>query len=181
MLPVTYYLRQEKEKIVDIIEKSLKIALANYVTKITFYYCGHGYATNGDWVCYPDKAGATSTQDYFNVDDLLNLVDSSDYDKSIEITTESCFSGNMCKKAKDWIERRQANRCKKGHDLKHYTENPYKNEQAQDKYKKEEPLKCKTCKKVINVEHIDGIYHCKEVTKGCKDEVYHKDCHSANL
>ena len=58
MLPVTYYLRQEKEKIVDIIEKALKIALANNVTKITFYYCGHGFEKNGDWVCYPE--GKTS-------------------------------------------------------------------------------------------------------------------------
>jgi len=58
----------------------------------------------------------------------------------------------MCKKAKEWIESRRNNRCKKGHDLKHYTEHP----EAEDKA---EPV-CKTCKKVINVHHIDGIYRC---------------------
>jgi hypothetical protein len=147
MLPVTYYIRQTKEKITDVIDKALKAAYEKDATKLVIYYCGHGFATNGDWVCYPDKT-SVSVEDYFNVEDLLNLVDSSNYDRSIEITSESCFSGKMCKKAKEWIESRRNNKCKKGHDLKHYTTHP-----------NAEPV-CRTCKKAINVEHIDGIYRC---------------------
>ena len=78
---------------------------------------------NGDWVCYPEdkKNGNKNEQnplkapdatDYFNIEDLLNLVATSDYEKSIEITTESCFSGNMCKKAKEWIENKENRQCK---------------------------------------------------------------------
>jgi len=149
MLPLTYYIRQTKEKITDVIVKAVKVASSENASKLVIYYCGHGFETNGDWVCYPEK-DSVSVEDYFNIDDLLNIVDASLYERSIEITSESCFSGTMCKKAKKWIEDRRNNRCKKGHDLKHYTSHP---ENAA------EPV-CKTCKKVINVDHIDGIYRC---------------------
>ena len=178
MMPVTYYIRQDKDKVLDVIEKAIVQAKNNSATKITIYYCGHGFGANGDWVCYPLKEDAktkvTSVEDYVNAESLLNLVDTLEYENSIEITTESCFSGNMCKKAKEWIENREANKCKKGHILRYFGENPFKN----DADKKDQPLICKTCGKVIDIEHRDGIYHCNEVTKGCQADIYHKDCHS---
>jgi len=165
MLPVTYYIRQEKEKVLDVIEKAIGQAKKHDATKLTIYYCGHGHDVDGDWVCYPICENKTAEY-YVNAESLLNLVDYLEYENSIEITTESCFSGMMCKKAKKWIEDRAANRCKKGHTLRYHNDNPFKNSQ-EHKDKMDKALVCRTCKKVIKTEHIDGIYHCNEVTKSC--------------
>ena len=58
MMPVTYYIRQDKDKVLDVIEKAIVQAKNNSATKITIYYCGHGFGANGDWVCYPLKEDA---------------------------------------------------------------------------------------------------------------------------
>ena len=52
-MPVTYYIRQDRDKVLDVIEKAIVQAKKISATKLTIYYCGHGFETNGDWVCYP--------------------------------------------------------------------------------------------------------------------------------
>jgi hypothetical protein len=76
MLPVKYYIRQEKDKILDVFNKAIEVAKSEHkVTKIVIYYCGHG-DHRGNWVCYPYKEeGLALNSDNVNAETILNLFD----------------------------------------------------------------------------------------------------------
>jgi len=73
------------------------------VTKLVIYYCGHGSPGTGAWVCYKEE-GSTEKNELLHTSEILNLIVEKNFTKSIEITSESCYSGLVCKNAKKWIE-----------------------------------------------------------------------------
>ena len=97
-----------KKAMLETIEKSLKRAEEKRTTKFVIYYCGHGSDIKGSWVTYHEPGSATQIDEVkanlVEIKDILELVNKSDYEESVEMTSESCFSGFLCHEAKDWIE-----------------------------------------------------------------------------
>ena len=89
-------------RILDHIKQALEEADKMKADKICIYYVGHGHKDG--WVTYP----VDETEDgkkYVHVEDILNAVKESDFDKSVEIISESCYSGKVCHNAKEWWEK----------------------------------------------------------------------------
>lgn len=70
------------------------------------YYCGHGHANDGAWVCYK-LDDSSEKNEYLITNEVLDMFTEKNWTKSIEITSESCFSGYFCKNAKEWIDEKR--------------------------------------------------------------------------
>lgn len=47
-----------------------------------------------------------------NINEILELLNLSQFANDFELTSESCFSGEICHQAKDWIEEKRKNKEK---------------------------------------------------------------------
>ena len=92
------------KKALDHIKQALEEAEKMKADKFTLYYVGHGHDSGG-WVTYPVDGTEDAKTKYVQIADILDAIKESDYENSVEIISESCYSGQACHNAKDWWEK----------------------------------------------------------------------------
>jgi len=90
----------EKDDLLQQFQLSLEDAHAKGSTKFVVYFVGHGNREKGGWVTFlPTVDGAASVKSedkLVTIGELLDLVNKSSFGEALEITSESCHSGEMC-------------------------------------------------------------------------------------
>lgn len=68
------------------------------------YFCGHGHEDYGGWVA-GNSSGLEPRLQFVRIIDILDTIKNHHIDNiSVEITSESCYSGKQVYKAKEWWE-----------------------------------------------------------------------------
>lgn len=104
-----------------IIKNALSEAHKYKASKFILYYVGHGHETQGGWVTYLPEGKGNAIVDVdkqvVNIIEILEILNLSDYGNDFELTSESCYSGEICHQAKDWIEEKRRNKDKQFRQL----------------------------------------------------------------
>jgi len=106
--PILVDMQITVKDIIDHVKEAMQNAMEMRATKLVLYYVGHGHEEYGGWVTHWKDDGSTAglkRDKFVHVHDILNAIESHEYDDlSVEITSESCFSGQICHQAKTWWE-----------------------------------------------------------------------------
>jgi hypothetical protein len=94
------------------LRNELKLAINKGATKFLLYYTGHGHEptnpTNhmihGAWVVASDNGKYDASDRLIYLSEVLDAIYKSGFRGGVEITSESCYSGNLCYKAKEWCQ-----------------------------------------------------------------------------
>ena len=112
---------QEKRGILKIIREALDKANTEQCTKFILYYVGHGHEEFGGWVTYLPEHKKTNIvnvdKQIVGIKEILEILNHSEFQNDFELTSESCFSGEICHQAKDWIEEKRKNKDKQFRQL----------------------------------------------------------------
>lgn len=97
MKPIYVDMNLDVKKVLAHINDALDDLKGMNATKLVLYYCGHGHETYGGWVTHPADTTLMNKDKNVHVHDILNTIERHEYDAfSVEITSESCFSGQIC-------------------------------------------------------------------------------------
>ena len=72
--------------------------------KFDFYFVGHGHEAYGGWVMNSRGEVNNLGRDTVKIQDILSIINNKNMTIGFEITSESCYSGEICHQAKKWIE-----------------------------------------------------------------------------
>ena len=72
--------------------------------KFDFYFVGHGHSAYGGWVMNSHGDINNLNQNTVKIKDVLTIINNKNMMIGFEITSESCYSGEICHQAKKWCE-----------------------------------------------------------------------------
>ena len=80
------------------------------MTDFLMYYSGHGSEKNGSWIVSMDPNNTdilNLDSSRVHIDNVLDMFQESGFTGNVEISSDSCYSGQVCFIAKTWWERQQ--------------------------------------------------------------------------
>ena len=88
-----------KEELLKAITEECTKAVNLNTTTLTLYYSGHGRKGDGAWKT--TKEGSLemhfdAEEIYIELHEILNAIIASGYKNNLEITSDSCYSGELC-------------------------------------------------------------------------------------
>ena len=97
----------------DKLDLAIKEAINKKCNSFVIYYSGHGSIEHGGWMINLEKASLDMFESIVTLDEVLKVIDESEYKGDVEITSDSCYSGQICYHAKAWWEKHKRN----GHNI----------------------------------------------------------------
>ena len=95
-----------KDKILNRIYEEAKAAHAMNASSFLLYYSGHGNKQGGAWKCSVKDNGIAFDRDEYliEIEEVIQCIVKSGFNQSVEITSDSCYSGQLCYKAQElWM------------------------------------------------------------------------------
>lgn len=103
------FLHEKKEgskvPLMQLLEKIAEEAVADGSCLIEIYFTGHGELKTGNWVMEKPEQIFNEEIDYTcSLKEVIEILQSKGYNRKLNITTDCCYSGNWCHKAKELVD-----------------------------------------------------------------------------
>ena len=91
-----------KKLVLEKIKEVCNKAAEQKCTEIYFYYTGHGCSETGAWIVFVRDEPINNFREVeVHMNDILDAINETSYTGGVVIESDSCFSGELCYKAKE--------------------------------------------------------------------------------